>query len=317
MSQQIGPVIIDLMGHEVSQEEYELIQHPLVGGIILFARNFASRKQITELCRTIRSARQTPLLIAVDQEGGRVQRFKDDFVRLPSMGEIGRLYHESPDKGLQFAFDTGRTMATELLAVGVDLSFAPVLDLDKKLNTVIGDRAFDIKPAVVTVLAKALMRGMHEAGMAATGKHFPGHGSVAVDSHIGLPTDARKFAAIVEDDMQPFIELIDAGIDAMMPAHILFSEVDDKQVGFSRYWLQEILRKKLNFSGVIFSDDLNMQGADVSGGYADRASAALDAGCDFVLICNNRVGAITILEQLPHDIFVSIEKFNRLKGKGV
>jgi beta-N-acetylhexosaminidase len=315
MPQQIGPVIIDLLSHDVSQEEHELIQHPLVGGIILFTRNFGSAKQIAELCRTIRKIRETPLLISVDQEGGRVQRFKNDFVRLPSMGEIGKLYHHSPEDGIKFAYCTGWIMAAELLAVGVDLSFAPVLDLDKKLNTVIADRAFDIKPSIVSLLAKTVMHAMHDAGMAATGKHFPGHGSVTVDSHIELPSDARKFATIYEDDMQPFIELINAGIDAMMPAHIIFSEVDDKQVGFSRYWLQEILRKKLNFSGVIFSDDLNMQGAEVGGSYADRASSALAAGCDFVLICNNRLGAINILDHLPQKTSVPIEKFNRLKGK--
>lgn len=315
MPTQIGPIIIDLMGCEITQEERELIQHPLVGGIILFARNYQSPEQLIELCKTIRASRRAPLLITVDQEGGRVQRFKEGFTRLPSLGQIGNVYHELPEKGLQLAYDCGWVMASELLASGVDLSFAPVLDLNKKLNTVIGDRSFDLETSIVSKLAKAMMQGMSHAGMASTGKHFPGHGSVAVDSHLALPEDLRDFNQIYQEDMQPFIELITAGLTAVMPAHIIFPNVDDKPVGFSHYWLQEILRKKLNFSGVIISDDLNMGGATFAGGPLERAISALEAGCDLVLMCNNRRGAIEILDQLSQHYFIDTEKFNRLTGK--
>ncbi len=292
-----GPIMIDLIGPEISLEERDLLQHPLVGGVILFTRNYESPAQLGELCRTIRENSQSSI-IAVDQEGGRVQRFKEGFTCLPSMGEIGELYHRSPEKGLELAYDSGRVMATELRSVGVDLSFAPVLDLDKKQNTVIGDRSFDASVDVVTVLAKMLMDGMHAGGMAATGKHFPGHGSVKTDSHLALPVDERNFEEIYREDMQPFIKMIEAGIDAIMPAHILFPKVDSKPVGFSRYWLKEILREKLHFKGMIFSDDLGMAGAEVAGSYAERAEAALNAGCDMALICNNRMAAIEIIDQL-------------------
>lgn len=311
----MGPVIIDLLGTELSQEEHELLQHPHVGGVILFARNYESPTQIAALCTAIRKSRTRPILITVDQEGGRVQRFRDGFLRLPSMGEIGKIYQDSPRKGEQMAFSCGWLMAAELLAVGVDLSFAPVLDLDKDLNTVIGDRSFSAKSAIVTTLATAWMRGMQTAGMIATGKHFPGHGSVSVDSHVGIPIDTRSFTTIYQEDMQPFKQLIAAGIPAMMAAHIIFSSVDDKPVGFSRYWLKTILRDKLNFSGVIFSDDLNMAGAAFIGSYPARAQTALDAGCDMVLICNNRAGAVEILTQLPAHYAIASEKFQMLQGK--
>jgi beta-N-acetylhexosaminidase len=315
MPQAKGPVIIDLIGLELMPEERELLQHPSVGGVILFARNYASTTQITQLCQAIRQSSPSPLLIAVDQEGGRVQRFKEGFVRLPSMGEVGQLYQASPAAGLELAYDCGWIMAAELLAVGVDISFAPVLDLDKQFNTVIGDRSFSANPTTVIRLAEAVIKGMHDAGMAATGKHFPGHGSVKVDSHLALPIDTRSFADIAREDMQPFSALIASGIDALMPAHILFSAVDDQPVGFSRYWLQDILRKQLRFSGVIFSDDLNMAGAAVAGNYSDRAIAALEAGCDSVLICNNRSGAIEIVDYLPEKYQSSAERLQKLYGK--
>lgn len=314
MPQQLGPIIMDLMGCEITQEEIELLQHPLVAGIILFSRNYQSPHQLIELCKAVRASRKTPLLITVDQEGGRVQRFKEGFVRLPSLGEIGKLYPDSPDEAALIAHDCGWLMAAELLAAGVDLSFAPVLDLDKQLNTVIANRAFGSDPHTVNVLAKAMISGMRQAGMASTGKHFPGHGSVTVDSHHELPVDTRDFNQIYQEDMQPFIELIHFGLTAVMPAHIIFPNVDDKPVGFSPYWLKEILRKKLNFSGVIISDDLNMGGAKFAGGPAERAVSALDAGCDLVLMCNNRAGAIEILDQLSTRYFISAEKLNCLKG---
>lgn len=311
----MGPVIIDLLGTELNQDEQELLRHPLVGGVILFTRNYQSPEQITALCRAIRQARTQPILITVDQEGGRVQRFRDGFVRLPSMGEIGSVYAESPAKGEKFAFCCGWLMAAEILAVGIDLSFAPVLDLDKHLNQVVGDRGFSDDPTVVVTLATAFMRGMQTAGMAATGKHFPGHGSVTVDSHIGLPIDSRSFTTVYQEDLQPFKQMIQAGINALMPAHIIFSSIDEKPAVFSPYWLKTILREKLNFTGMIFSDDLNMAGAAFAGRYAERAMSALDAGCDMVLICNNRQAAIEILTELPKQYSVANEKFQTLQGK--
>lgn len=315
MQQSHGSVMIDLMGLSVNDEERELLQHPHVGGVILFARNYESITQITDLCRMIRESRNKPILIAVDQEGGRVQRFKEGFLRLPSMGEIGKMYRHSSELGLELAKYSGWLMASELLAVGVDLSFAPVLDLDKKLNTVIGDRSFGNDKEVVALLGNYFMRGMHQAGMAATGKHFPGHGSVDADSHLALPVDSRNFEEVYQHDMEPFISLIVNGIDALMPAHILFPEVDNQPVGFSHRWLNEILKRDLLFSGIIFSDDLNMAGAEFAGNYAERAEAALNAGCDMVLICNNRTGAIEILNHLPQKYVLSADKFNRLRGK--
>lgn len=314
MKNKIGPVILDLMGTELSQEEHEILQHPLVGGVILFARNYESPEQITQLCRTIRASRHQPLLITVDQEGGRVQRFRTGFTRLPSMGQMGLCYEKSPQEALQLAETSGWLMAAELLAVGIDLSFAPVLDLDKKLNTVVGDRAFHHDKSIVITLANAFIRSMNQAGMAATGKHFPGHGSVSLDSHHAMPVDNRDWHNVMNDDLQPFIELIKQGITALMPAHILFPLIDKMPVCFSEKWLQTILRQQLQFSGVIISDDLNMQGASIAGDYPDRAMTALAAGCDMILICNHRNAAIRMLDQLPEQ-FVQPEKLTMLQGK--
>jgi len=315
MQQNFGPILIDLMGLTLDPEERELLQHPLVGGIILFARNFESPEQLIELCQAVRAAREMPLLITVDQEGGRVQRFKNGFVRIPSMQTFGLHYRDAPNETIKLVQSCGWIMAAEVLAAGIDLSFAPVLDLNKAVNTAIGDRSFATEAETVSILAKALMQGMNDAGMVATGKHFPGHGSVQVDSHYGLPVDSRDYPTIYQDDLKPFIALMKADITALMPAHIVFPHVDDKPVVFSAVWLKEILRKKLNFTGVIFSDDLNMRGADVIGGYSERAMAALDAGCDIALICNNRPATIEILDQLPKKYFLSAEKFNSLRGK--
>jgi beta-N-acetylhexosaminidase len=315
MTPAIGPLVFDLHGFELDAEERELLQHPLIGGVIFFARNFDSPKQIADLCQHIRMVRKNPILITVDQEGGRVQRFRNDFIRLPSMGQLGKLYLDSPEMGLHLAGICGWMMAAELLAVGVDLSFAPVLDLDKGVSAVIGDRAFDRRPDVVISLAKALTQGMREAGMAAVGKHFPGHGSVAVDSHLDLPEDKRTFEQIAADDLIPFREMIASGIEGLMAAHILFSAVDDKPVGFSAYWLQDVLRKQLAFSGLVFSDALDMHGADMAGGFPQRVKTALEAGCDMALICNNRESVIKTLDGLPADYRpVAEEKFRKVQA---
>lgn len=316
MSQTFGPIILDVLEPELNAEEKEILEHPLVGGVILFTRNYENPSQIKHLCKSIREVRQNPLLIAVDQEGGQVQRFCEGFTRLPAMGEIGELYDKDPVKAKRYAEQCGWQMASELLAVGIDLSFAPVLDLNRGLNPVTDrGRSFHRQPEIVTELAASLIAGMHQAGMAATGKHFPGHGAVTIDTHVSMPTDERDFATIAEEDLVPFAELIKQQIDAVMPAHILFPAVDDKPAVFSERWLKDILRKQLNFTGIVFSDDLNMGGAHSAGNYAQRAQAALTAGCDMALICNNRAAAITILDQLPRDYFVEVEKFNKVRGK--
>lgn len=303
MSEKIGSLVIDIEGTELSALDREIIAHPLVGGLILFARNDAPRAELTALCQSIRAVRKTPILLMVDQEGGRVQRFINEFTRLPSLQRWGQLYDKNPVLACAMVKECGWLMASELLSVGIDLSFAPVLDLNKGFNLAIDDRTFHSKPDAVTALAACYMTGMREAGMEATGKHFPGHGAVSGDSHVTVPVDNRPYRDIAEVDMQPFANIIMAGISSIMAAHIIFPAIDTLPVGFSRVWLQDILRKRLNFKGVIFSDDLNMEGANISSNYADRVQAAKEAGCDFTLLCNNRKGVIQVLDTFAADQF--------------
>ena len=292
----IGPVMVDIEGLKLSEQDRQLLLNKHVGGIIFFSRNFQSHAQIKSLVDDIRSLRPE-LLLAVDQEGGRVQRFKSGFTAIPPMQLFDRLYNQDADKALALAQDTGWLMAAEILCCGIDFSFAPVLDVDQNHCSVISDRAFSSDPRKVSLLAGAFISGMHEAGMAATGKHFPGHGKVSGDSHLELPVDSRPWSDIADKDLIPFQELSSA-LDAIMPAHILFSEIDQYPVGFSQVWLQNKLRHHLQFQGVIFSDDLSMEGAAGYGCYADRAEAALHAGCDMVLVCNNRKGAEEVLARI-------------------
>ncbi len=292
----MGPLMLDVQACELDAEEREILKHPTVGGVILFARNYHDRSQLSALVKSIREAAAKPLLIGVDHEGGRVQRFRDGFSRIPPMG----LLHKAGDLAVDLATECGWLMAAELLAHDIDLSFAPVLDLERGSN-VIGDRSFSSDPDQVIQLASAFIDGMHQAGMKATGKHFPGHGSVRADSHLESPRDNRSWEEIEASDLQPFKRLIPSGkLDAIMPAHVIYTELDDQPAGFSRFWLQEILRGKYGFNGVIFSDDLTMEGAAVAGGYPERALAALNAGCDMLLACNNRAGAVAILDGLKN-----------------
>jgi beta-N-acetylhexosaminidase len=286
-------VMIDLTGHELTAEERELLAHPAVGGVILFSRNFHDIEQLVELVRQTRAAARNPLIIAVDHEGGRVQRFKDGFSKIPAMADI-LVKASNDEQALHWAQEMGWLMATEVLAMDIDISFAPVLDING-ISEVIGNRAFATEAKQIIPVARAFIRGMHQAGMKATGKHFPGHGSVRADSHIEIPIDERSWNEILETDLPPFIELA-SSLDAMMPAHVIYPAVDDKPAGFSHYWLQDILRAQLQFKGIIFSDDLGMAGATVAGSMTDRAYAALDAGCDMVLVCNDRAGAIEVIE---------------------
>jgi len=306
----------DIQGTELLPEEAERLRHPAAGGLILFARNFESPEQLAELTRRIHGLRQPALLIAVDQEGGRVQRFREGFTRLPPAGWFGQLYKSSPAHALHAAQRIGRLMARELRAQGVDFSFAPVLDLDKGVSQVIGDRAFADRPVVVAELCHAWARGVHSAGMAVVGKHFPGHGSVTEDSHLSLPVDDRRFEDIWMEDLVPFQRMIDYGLEAVMPAHVVYARVDRRPAGFSRFWLQEVLRKRLGFQGVVFSDDLSMAAAEAAGDYPGRARAALEAGCDMVLVCNNPPAAAEVLEELTdHDEPAGHVRMLRMHGR--
>lgn len=288
----------DLRGVELQADEREMLLHPLVGGVILFARNYRDPETLISLTSRIHELRSPPLLIAVDHEGGRVQRFHQGFTRLPPGRCFGDLYAQDAGRALTLVEDTGWLLAGELLAAGVDISFTPVLDLDTGVSSFLGDRTYHHSPDVVARLGQFLMKGMRSAGMTAVGKHFPGHGHVKGDSHHEIPVDERDYGAILMADLAPFERLIDAGLAAVMPAHVIYSRVDDKPAGFSRVWLRQILRGRLNFQGVIFSDDISMAGAEFAGSYPERAYSALDAGCDMVLVCNNQAAARELLDEL-------------------
>lgn len=307
----IGPVMLDVQGTTLDMEERDLLQNPTVGGLILFTRNYVSAQQLTELVLAIREAAAGDILLAVDHEGGRVQRFRPEFTRLPPVASLGKQYVDDPLEARRLARLSGWLMAAEVRAVGVDFSFAPVLDLDFGVSRVIGDRSFNRQPEVVADLAGAYIEGMRSAGMASTGKHFPGHGFVEADSHLDIPRDNRSLSAIMQEDVLPFRQLMAQGLDAVMPAHVIYEQVDSRPAGFSPVWLQDVLRGELGFNGVIFSDDLSMEGASVAGSYAARAEAALAAGCDMILACNNRAGAREILEKA--DCRVTLESRQRLE----
>ena len=327
----LGPVMLDVAGTELNAEDRERLRHPRVGGVILFARNYHSPAQVAALAAEIRALRSPPLLIAVDHEGGRVQRFREGFTALPPMRAFGTVWDRDPGSARALARAAGTVLATELRAVGVDLSFTPVLDLDYGHSQVIGDRAFHRDPRAVSELAQALTRGLAEAGMGGVGKHFPGHGFVAADSHVDVPVDERAFAAIEADDLVPFKALIEAGLAGVMPAHVVYAGVDPDinpginpggevpgPAGFSAFWLQEVLRGRLGFDGVIFSDDLSMAGALVAGDVVARGVAALAAGCDMVLVCNDCRAADALLDGLrapwpPH----SLARLVRLYGRPI
>ncbi len=308
----IAPVMLDLDGIEISQEEKEILNHPLTGGVIFFTRNYESAEQLSHLVKTVReSTKGKPLLTCVDHEGGRVQRFRPEFTRLPAIAQLAEA--DSPEEK---AYSHGWLMAAEIRAMDIDFSFAPVLDINFGVSEVIGDRAFSHDPKIISTLATEYIKGMHEAGMASTGKHFPGHGAVTEDSHYEIPVDARSREEIWQADIIPFADLIKQGLDAVMPAHVIYKKIDDTPAGFSRYWLQTVLRNELNFDGVIFSDDLTMEGASVMGNYAQRAEAAMSAGCDMVLVCNNRKGAIEILDNAKiEQTEISAKRLLRMQGR--
>lgn len=313
----LGPVMLDINGVELTKEDREILAHPLVGGVILFSRNYAHVEQLSHLTDDIHSVRKPELLIAVDHEGGRVQRFVDGFTRLPAAARIGQLFEHDSKKAKHLANTAGWIMAIELRSVGVDFSFAPVLDIDYGISKVIGDRAFHQNPDTVHELSFAYSNGMHEAGMATVGKHFPGHGAVSLDSHVDIPVDDRDFETIYANDIRPYRLMIKEHLTAIMPAHVIYPKIDALPAGFSRHWLNNILREKLQFQGVIFSDDLDMKGASVAGeAYSARAKAAVQAGCDMVLVCNNREAAVEVLDNFgEYSNPVAYTRLARMHGR--
>ena len=308
--------MLDLRGSEILPEEREMLLHPLVGGVILFTRNYESPEQVAELVKGIHEMREPSLLVAVDHEGGTVQRFRDGFTQLPACAVVGKAFEADERQGVKLAEDCGWLMAAELRAVGVDFSFAPVLDLCTPVSRVIGERAFHHDPETIARLAQAYMYGMRAAGMCAVGKHFPGHGSVAADSHHEPPVDERAFDVLEAQDMVPFRHTIAAGLEAIMPAHVIYPQVHEQPAGFSSVWLQEILRRQLGFQGAIVSDDISMAGAAVVGDHIDRARAALGAGCDMVLVCNDPDAAVQLLDGLgTWEEPVSQARLMRMQGR--
>ena len=290
-------VMADVAGLELTPEDEQFLLQPEIAGLILFARNYKDPSQLKDLCCSIKELR-SDLIIAVDQEGGRVQRFREGFLLLPAMRRLGDAYAIDADKASKQAFSVGWLMAAELIHHGIDISFAPVLDLDFGRSSVIGNRAFAAEPQQVLILSQAFIKGMAEAGMSATAKHFPGHGHVTADSHLELPTDSRSFELLEKNDLIPFKQLIaDNQLAAIMPAHVIYTDVDAEfTAGFSKLWLKDILREKMGFQGLIYSDDLSMEGAAASGSPSVRAQKAKDAGCNVLLICNKREAAQEIVD---------------------
>ena len=294
----LGPVMLDITGCELTPEDRKRLVHPQVGGVILFSRNYQHPDQLAGLCKEIHALRDPRLVVAVDHEGGRVQRFRDGFQAIPAMGLLGDLYDEDPQQAIRLAETFAWVMSAELLHYGVDLSFAPVLDIANPISSVIGDRAFHRDPETVSHLANAWIRGMRRAGMEAVGKHFPGHGSVEGDSHHVMPFDRRRFREIEALDLVPFRRVIATHLTGIMMAHVIYDHVDKAAAGYSRYWIETVLRGQLGFEGIVFSDDLSMSGAESVGAYPERARHALAAGSDILLVCNSPDGADEVLESL-------------------
>lgn len=288
--------MVDVNGTALNADDRELMAHPMVGGVILFARNYESKSQVSELCRAIREACPRPLIIAVDQEGGRVQRLTEPFTRIPPMRAFGRFYDEDPSAALERVYQLGQLLGSEIREVGIDFSFTPVLDLDYGQSSVIGDRAFHASPEIVAILAGRLIAGLKSVGVAAVAKHFPGHGGVAADSHLELPVDQRSLETLANSDVAAFVPVITQGVGGVMPAHVVYSQADSHPAGFSAFWLQSVLRDQLSFTGAIFSDDLEMAGVAAGRSVLERAEAATASGCDMLLVCNNRSSVLTLLD---------------------
>ena len=313
----LGPLMVDIAGTQLSADDERLLLHPLVGSVLLFSRNYRDQAQLGALTASIRALRTPHLLIAVDHEGGRVQRFRDGFTRLPAARLLGRRFDEDRHAGLKLAQSVGWLMASELRAVGVDFSFAPCVDLDYGVSEIIGDRAFHRDPDSVAALAVAYMSGMREAGMAAIAKHFPGHGAVVADSHTALPVDRRAYVDL-EADIRPYRPLIDNNLAAVMAAHVVFLDVDALPASLSERWITQILRGELKFHGCVFADDLSMAGAAAFGDVAKRAELALGAGCDVLPICNDRLSVESVLSHFGPDVVsaASLARLVRMRARG-
>jgi beta-N-acetylhexosaminidase len=308
--------MLDVAGTELTDEDRRRLTHPLAGGVVLFTRNYDSLDQLARLTADVHALRTPALLIAVDHEGGRVQRFRDGFTAIPPMRELGRAWDTDAGHARHLAQEVGYVLAAELRAHGVDLTFAPVLDVDYGASGVIGDRALHSSPQAISELARALTLGFKQAGMSAVGKHFPGHGHVRADSHHEVPVDDRSYADIEANDLVPFRRLITAGLFGIMPAHVIYPQVDSRPAGFSAVWLKKVLRGALDFDGVIFSDDLSMEGASVAGGIVARTEAALGAGCDMVLICNRPAAVDELISSYNHVMSpVSLARLARMHGR--
>ena len=312
----LGPVVVDPAGTALNDDDRRRLLHPSAGGVILFARNFENAAQLQALTEEIRSLREPALLIGVDHEGGRVQRFRESFTALPAMRALGGIWDRDREAGRAAARAAGYIIAAELAAHGLDFSFTPVLDLDYGTSAVIGDRALHFDPIAVGALAAALIRGLGDGGMAAVGKHFPGHGYVAADSHVAVPVDNRALAEILRKDLAPYAPAIAAGLAGVMPAHVVYPQVDREPAGYSRVWLKDVLRGRLGFEGLIFSDDLSMAGASGAGDLAARARAALHAGCDMVLLCNDPEAAEMLLRALEGEAPPAPERLERMRRRG-
>ena len=312
----LGPVVLDPAGPALGDDDRKRLMHPAAGGVILFAHNFQSAIQLIELTNEIISLRTPELPICVDHEGGRVQRFKEGFTAIPPMRQLGVLWDRDREKAKRAARAVGTVIGTELGAHGLDFSFAPVLDLDYGSSAVIGHRALHYDPTAVGALAAQIVEGLADCGMAAVGKHFPGHGFVAADSHHAVPRDERPLKDVMRKDLLPYQAAIRAGLAAVMPAHVVYAQADAEPAGYSKYWLQEVLRGRLGFEGLIFSDDLSMEGASTAGGVAERARAALSAGCDQVLLCQNPQGQEALLESLASVPVAVPERIQRMRRRG-
>ena len=313
----LGSVMVDIEGFKLQAHEAERLMDPLVAGVILFSRNFESVEQIKALTLEIHNLRHPKLLIGVDHEGGRVQRFRTGFTHIPAMRSLGEVYDKDPQHSFDMAEKVGWLLAAELLSVGVDFSFAPVLDLDYGGSKVIGDRAFHKNPVAVGLLAMHIMKGMRKAGMASIAKHFPGHGYIEADTHLEVAIDNRGFSEIQQHDLQPFLRLIEHGVDGVMPAHVIYPKIDKDPAGFSKHWLQSVLRKQCHFEGAIISDDMSMKAATECGTASERVSKALAAGCDLVLVCNDSMAADEVLTKVNwHADALSHARLIRLHAHG-
>ena len=313
----LGPVVLDPVGTVLTEDDRRRMTHPAAGAVILFARNYESPEQLIALTDEIKKLREPELLVCVDHEGGRVQRFKEGFTVLPPMRQVGKFWDRSRDLGKDIAKAVAYIAGSELAAHGVDFSFAPVLDLDYGGSSVIGDRALHFDPNAVSALAASIVRGFAEAGVGAVAKHFPGHGYATADSHHATAHDDRPVAEIFKKDVLPYKAAIEAGLAGVMPAHVIYSGAPEREpAGYSKYWLQEVLRNKLGFGGVIFSDDLSMEGASTAGGPPERAQAAIAAGCDLVLLCNDPEGQERLLDSLKETALADPERVERMRHKG-